>query len=38
VSTLKKGWVYTINLKKKSRFAEPGIFLGFETDLDISKL
>ena len=41
----KKTWDYTINLKKnpgakpekKSRFAEPEIFLGFEIDLDFSK-
>ena len=32
-----KSWVYTINLKKKSRFAEPEIFLGLEIDLDFKK-
>ena len=45
VSTLKKGWVYSVNLKKnpgakpekKSRFAEPEIFLGFEINLDFSR-
>ena len=45
VSTLKKSWVYTINLKnikvpnlkKKSRSAGTEIFLGFEIDLDISR-
>ena len=29
VFTLKKSWVYPINLKKKSRFEETEIFLGF---------
>ena len=45
VSTIKKSWVYSLYYKpeknpgakpekKKSRFAEPEIFLGFEIDLD----
>ena len=36
-----KNWVYTINTgvkpNKKSRFAEPKNFLGFEIDLDFSR-